>query len=528
VFTVRVKVPENTTLGIPVFLSMGPTHPMTQAGPYEWVAALGSMPPGSEARFRINLGGDMAGADGSPGLEGSGERTVTVPDGPEEIFMEVQKWANLPDPVARDAQGGLAVTFRLSVPPDTAPDATIVLTGDSPAFGAGGTVMAQVPGNPWLYQATVNFDDAGPLRYRYALDGTALGSGEMAASVAHHGQEVNDYLTSWSGAPALPREEWVSGIYTPDFWSQSFLASSASAFDAMGEVNGEWVAISSVWSFGRIVPEPTVESRPVRIWSVLTPLEDIRAQAAIARESGLKIFLAPQQNPEVHPEWRDETAAAGATAWWETWLEEAEAQWMWNAITAEEIGAELLMLPGFVFHVFPQPDFFTDPAYLPQFDLAVQALITRVRGVYSGKILISGGQTGYDFPGMADYVGTTTYDLGVPDSLPANASFQELRDFYNGRFEDRVDGIWQRWGKPVLFYTIHVPAKPQDGDPYGQLFQAAGYEAIFQEIAERPYVAGTFSWSFEMIGAPWRVTDGVRGRAGGAVMAKWYELLGGD
>jgi hypothetical protein len=201
---------------------------------------------------------------------------------------------------------------------------------------------------------------------------------------------------------------------------------------------------------------------------------------------------------------------------------------MWNAVLAEEIGAELLMLPGFVFHVFPQPGFFTDPAYVPQFDLAVQALITKVRDVYSGKILISGGQTGYNFPGMADYVGTTTYDLGVPESLPADASFQELSDFYSQRFEERVDGIWERWGKPVLFYTIHVPAKPQDGDPYGQLFQAAGYEAIFQEIAERPYVAGSFSWSFEMIDAPWRVTDGVRGRAGGAVMAKWYELLGGS
>jgi hypothetical protein len=233
-------------------------------------------------------------------------------------------------------------------------------------------------------------------------------------------------------------------------------------------------------------------------------------------------------NPEVHPNWQDETVSAGSAEWWDLWLTEAEAQWMWNAIIGEEIGAEMLMLPGYVFHVFPPTGFFEDPeGYAPQFDLAVQGLIGKVREVYSGKILISGGQTDYDFPGLADYVGVTTYDIGVPNDLPADASFNELTGYYEPRFEEKVDALYARWHKPVLFYTIHAPAKAQDGDPFGELFQAAAYEALFRLIYQRPHVTGSFTWSYSMNGGSQFLTDGVRGRTAEAVMAKWHEVLSG-
>ena len=524
--TLQVDVPENTPAGVPVYMRTGPTTRMNQTGPTQWVAVVGSHPPGSEFRYTISLGDDMNGIDGSPGLDETGFRAFTVPVESTEVAVKVSKWANLPDPALRDDRNGLTVKFRLSVPLDTPEGATIVVSGDRPALGANGTTMRSVPGNRWLYEADVNFDHDGLLRYRYTVTETGFSSDELSVQTAFHGQEVNDFITSWSGTPASTRDGWISGIYMPDFWSKAFLPSSASAFDAALEANGEWVAISSVWSFGQIQPEPFLESRPVRIWTVLTPIEDIRAQAAVAREKGLKVFLAPQMNPEVHPNWQDETVSAGSREWWDQWLEQAETQWMWNAIVAEEIGAELLMLPGYVFHVFPPPFFFHDQEYVPEFDLKVQELIGKVREVYSGKILISGGQTDYDFPGLADYVGVTTYDLGIP-VLPADASFADLQGHYAPAFEQKVDPLWERWGKPVLFYTIHAPAKPRDGDEFGQLFQAAAYEAMFQQIAARPYVTGAFTWAFDMVGAWQFQTGGVRDRAAEAVMAKWFELLSG-
>ncbi len=523
--TLRVDVPVNTPEGVPVYLRNGPTYRMNQLNSTQWVTVIGSHPPGSEYRFSISLGDDMYGKDGSPGLDVEGNRSITVPGESSEVPVKVTKWASLPDPTLRDDRGGLTVTFRLSIPPETPENATIVLTGDRPAVGANGTVMSQVPGNPWLYEADVNFGHDGPMRYRYTVSETERTSGELTVDTDYHGQEVNDYVAAWDGG-VEPREGWVSGLFLPDFWSESFLPTSDSAFEAGHAVNGEWVAISSVWSFGEILPEPFIESRPVRIWTVLTPIDDIRAQAEVAREQGMKIFLAPQMNPEVLPDWQDQTVSAGSREWWEQWLEQAEAQWMWNALVGEEIGAEMLMLPGYVFHVFPPPSFFHDESYAPEFDLKVQELIAKVREVYSGKILISGGQTSYDFPGLADYVGVTTYDIGVPD-LPSEASVADFQAYYSAGFEQKVDPLWDRWGKPVMLYTIHADSKAGAGDEFGQLYQAAAYEAMFQEIAERPFMAGSFSWAFDYVGAWQFDTSGVRDRAAGAVMAKWYERLGG-
>ncbi len=524
--TLRVTVPANTPEGVPVYLRDGPTYRMHQIGPFEYITAVGSHPPGAEYRFRISLGDDHNGADGSPELEDSGDRAIVFPESDTTINVNVSKWANLPDPTLRAAGGSLTVKFRLSVPLETPDDATIVLMGDRPAVGSEGTVMTQVPGNPWMYEADVNFGHDGLLRYRYAIEGTGLSSKELTVNTDYHGQQVNDFVVSWGDPPAA-RDGWVSGIYMPDFWSEGFLPTSDSAFSAAIEANGEWVAISSVWSFGQIQPLPYLESRPVRTWTVLTPIEDIRAQAAIARANGLKVFLAPQMNPEIHPDWQQQTVDAGSREWWGQWLEQAEAQWMWNAVVAEEIEAELLMLPGYVFHVFPPPAFFADPDYAPEFDLKVQAMIAKVRGVYSGKILISGSQTEYDFPSLADYIGVTTYDLGVPE-LPAAATFEQLEAHYSDRFEQDLDNRWERWGKPVMFYTIHAPARAQAGDEFGQLFQAAAHEAMFQQIEARPYVVGAFTWAFDMVGATDFETDGVRDRAGEAVLAKWYARLSGN
>jgi hypothetical protein len=79
----------------------------------------------------------------------------------------------------------------------------------------------------------------------------------------------------------------------------------------------------------------------------------------------------------------------------------------------------------------------------------------------------------------------------------------------------------------VLFYSIHAPSKAAPDDPYGQLFQAVAYKALFQQIAAKPEISDAFSWSCEMSGAWQYETDGVRNRAAEAVLANWFALLGG-
>lgn len=534
VFNVRVEVPANTPDGAPVYFVLGPSYPMDRIGDQEFVTTLGSFPAGEPVDYRISLGDDLNGLDGSPQADGDGGRRLEVPSESGAVDIAVSRWRSLPDPTLRASDGGLDAVFRLSLPPSTPQGATIRITGNRPALGTDGTVMQPVAGNPWMQQAVVHFAHDGALTYQYSVDGTGLTSRELSVNTDYDGQRVNDWITSWQTAESSPpsalpedRPEWIAGAYPPDFWQPSYLTESAEAFAAARDDNAEWVAISSVWSFGRIQPDPVIESRPLLTWTVLTPIDDIRAQARVAHDMGLKVLLAPQQNPEVQPGWQEQTTRLGTPQWWDQWFDQARAQWMWNAVVSEEIGAEMLLLPGYVFHVFPPVDFFSEPGYASEFDRRVQDLIAEVRSIYSGRILISGGQTDYDFPGLADYVGATTYDLGVPD-LPGDASFGDLVADYSQRFSDTVDRIHDRWGKPVLIYTIHSPSRPRPSDQFGELYQAAAYEAMFREIAARPWVAGSFSWSFNMIGASELVTDGVRGRPAESVLAKWYALLGSD
>ncbi len=532
VFNVRVEVPVNTPAGAPVYFVSGPSYPMDKIADHTYVTTIGSMPAGDSIDYRISLGDDLEGLDGSTEADNYGARVLEVPADSGEISLVVSRWKSLPDPTARDSSGGLNVIFRLSTPPGTPPGSSIRIIGDRPALGADGTLMTTGPSNPWMHEANVHFGHDGPLTYRYAIDGSDMTSGEFTINTDYDGQRVADWVTAWiegdasnQTPPPAPRREWIAGVYPPDFWQPAFLPESNETFSAAIRDNADWVAVSSVWSFGRIQPDPVIESRPLLTWTVLTPIDDIRAQTRVAHDMGLKVLLAPQQNPEVQPDWQDQTTKAGTPEWWNQWIDQARAQWMWNAVLAEEVGAEMLLLPGYVFHVFPPTDFFADPEYAPLFDQAVQDLIGEVRSVYSGKILVSGSQDSYDFPGMADYVGTTTYDLGVPE-LPAEAEFNDLVADYGRRFAERVDTIHDRWSKPVLFYTIHSPSRPRPGDPTGELYQAAAYEAMFRQIAERPFVIGSFSWAFDMIGASEFTTSGVRGRASESVLAKWYDLLG--
>ncbi len=170
--------------------------------------------------------------------------------------------------------------------------------------------------------------------------------------------------------------------------------------------------MSSVWHYGQFDP-PTVEPRRVKAPSVLAPKEDIVAQARIAREKGLEVILGPQLNMEMVPGGVDAVCRSHPQQWLDPWLDEAERFWMWHAIVAEEIGADALVLPGYCFHVFTPVDDATE--YADEFDGEVATLVEKVRGVFGGKLIMNGSARDYDFPGLADLVGLTTYDTGHPD-----------------------------------------------------------------------------------------------------------------
>jgi len=172
---------------------------------------------------------------------------------------------------------------------------------------------------------------------------------------------------------------------------------------------------------------------------------------------------------------------------------------LWNADVAAEIDADALLLPGFVFHVFSGPGRFESDASFEAFDACLAGLVNRVREVYHGKILISGGVRESELPGTADLVGVTTYGTGAPD-LPANASVSEWHAAYDALFVDAVDPLWERWSVPVLFYTINISA-PSGGEG-DEIEQPRQLEGIMQAIDDRPWIAGSFMWAYHMVDLP--------------------------
>ena len=185
------------------------------------------------------------------------------------------------------------------------------------------------------------------------------------------------------------------------------------------------------------------------------------------------------------------------------------------------------MLPGYILHVFAGPGAFESDESFAAFDRALIDLMGRVREVYDGKVLVSGGILEMEFPGLADLVGVTTFDTGRPD-LPAGTTAAEWREAYDALFVERVDPIWERWGKPVFFYTINTQAISDDPLVSPEEAQATELEGIFQALASRPWIAGSMSWACHMIDAPLGGADGVRNRLAEAVLAKYYGAYTGN
>ncbi len=525
--TLRLTVPPNTAPGTPIAFNAGPSHWMTQTGAREWTFFLYGF-PGQREDYRFVLGDDGLGWDGSPGLGEDGLRTFVYPASDAVLRHQVVRWKYSPEVMSVGAGGVAEVTFRVSVPPDTARDATVRIVGNTRPLQAGIT-MSRDAANPWMRQTTVSLPVGEDIVYWYEkADAAAIADRKRSLAIRYHPIEINDWVVAWPGSPtnvAGVRAGFLTGIYTPDFWSDGFLNLSPETMERIKAHNGGWVVVSSVWHFGRLDP-PLVESRRVLAPSVLTPREDILAQARIAREKGLKILLGPQFNMEMLPNGPQAICRTQTREWLEAWLVEAEKMWMWNASVAEEAGAEAMLLPGYCFHVFNWMDE-SDP-YTAEFDRKVSALIEKVRQVFHGKLIVSGDRQELAFPGFADMVGVTTYGTGHPD-LPYDASVEEWRAAYDALFAGTVDPLYQRWGKPVLFYTVHLP--PITGDPTHskQGAQAARLEAIFQALKDRPWVVGTFMWDYAMVDAPLNPEAyGVRGRQGEAVLAKYYGMWGGS
>ena len=521
----RVTTPPDTEEDGFLAVTVGPRLRAARVGRTEFVAYFQGH-PGEVIEYSFNWG-DSEINDGSPGLGPNGMRQLTVGEADSTQAVTIERWTGHRDVSVAAPGSTVDIAFVASLPMATPDDVHVgVVVERGPATQR--FDLAKVAGGP-LWEGTVRLTEGATVTYWIDASGDEPRRGpDRSMTVEYVGQVVNDWVTAWSDAP-LPRggtrPEYITGVYTPDLFSSAMQTHTTPTYERIAEHNGGWVALSSVWHYGQILPKPTIESRQVHAPGVRTPRPHVVEQARKAKAAGLKTLLAPQFNMEMVPGFGDQLNEIGSDAWWDGWYEVAETLWLYHADLAAEVDADALLLPGFVFHVFSGPGRFESQASFERFDARLIELADRVRQVYDGKLLISGGVQESAFPGVADLVGVTTYDTGKPD-LPASASVEEWHAAYDALFVDAVDPLWERWGVPVLLYTINIEA------PFGgvgdEVEQARQLEGILRAVETRPWIAGSFMWSYLMNDQP-TAENGLRNRLGEAVMAKVYgAFVGAD
>jgi hypothetical protein len=516
----RITTPPDTSLDEYLTVTLGPTHIAARVSPTEFVTYLTGF-PGDTLDYYISISDHSEVGEATADGTLVGTRSVVVGGSDTVERVNVERWGTHNSTRALPVGTQTDVLFRASLPAPRDGDDHVTLAlvqgGISRSFD-----LTQLGGGP-LWEGTIRLPVGADVTYHLeALAGDVTRRGpDRTLAVEYEGQVVHDWVSAWSDTPVVvggTRPDYMTGVYTPDLWSDGYQPLTEPTYARIAEHNGGWVALSSVWQYGRILPTPTIESRSVYAPTVRTPRPHIVEQARKAKAAGLKTFLAPQFNMEMVPGFGDQLNSVVSDAFWDGWFEVAEALWLWHADVAAEIDADALMLPGFVFHVYSGPGRFESQESFEAFDARLIGLVDRVREIYSGKLLISGGAEESDLPGAADLVGVTTYDTGKPD-LPASASVAEWHAGYDDLFKTALDPLWERWGVPVLFYTINISA-PNGGDG-DEVEQARQLEGIMRAIDDRPWVAGSFMWAYHMVDQP-ITSDGLRARLGEAVMAKVY------
>ncbi|MDX1534649.1 MAG: hypothetical protein R3291_03415, partial [Thermoplasmata archaeon] len=419
------------------------------------------------------------------------------------------------------------VTFRVAVPLNTPANETVYMEWSSATLGSGSDPLTSLTSNRWIWEGRVTFSAPGDITYAYTRGAARVPeNATRSLAVAYEDQVVTDGVDVWSDLPPMPlAPSFLQGVGPEDFWSVDFLGQYEAALDDIVDQNAEWVVVSSIWSYGRVDPTPLVEPRPLRAGSVFATTEDLQEVIARIHAHGLKAFIVPQFNMELTPG-GDEVWNAHNNSWWAAWLDQARRLYLYNALVAEKAGVEMLLLPGPGFHVFFGSGWFTDPGYLPTFDARMQALIGEVRARYSGLLAVGGVPTEYDFPSLADFVGTTTFALTTPNL--ENRTVGAIRSDYDALLDSQTQPLFARWGRPVIFYQVALNGFGGTDTvltPGHLLLQANAFEAFFQALWNRTWVEGMFTFGYRYTEVPLLVDASTRGKPASAVLAKYFGIL---
>ncbi|MHB8792509.1 MAG: glycoside hydrolase family 113 [Thermoleophilia bacterium] len=337
-------------------------------------------------------------------------------------------------------------------------------------------------------------------------------------------------LTVSPATPAVAQSStdqlpWMIRGFNYPSWSRSEYLSPASS-ESLGSIaatGANWVAVVPTWyvdsvNSSDIAPEDGEGGRTATDAALVKAIDDAHAR-------GLGVMLKP------HVDVRDGTTRvdirpADMTLWFADYramiVDYARLAEM-NQVEMLAIGTELAGISGY-----------ENNAYW-------EALIAEVRTVYHGPITYAASMNDYRsvyFWDQLDYLGLDSYFPLSDNVEPTIAELVNGWTGYVGQFGEadwigRVEAWQAIWNKPVIFTELgyrsssYVGRAPWDCSPaaYDGENQARAYDAAFQVLRDKPWLAGVFWWDWMVpadSGGPGDTNYTVRDKPAEAVVTSWF------
>lgn len=333
---------------------------------------------------------------------------------------------------------------------------------------------------------------------------------------------VNDQPQAVSVNRPLP---WIFQGYNYPSWNYDEYASDASrvSLTDMRATGANYVAIvptqymarSDSVSFG---PDPS--GRTATDEAVAHAIDDAHAR-------GLKVMLKPHIDVIEGDVWRGDIQPADMAAWFVSYRELMTRY----ARLSQAHGVEL-------FVVGTELASLSDDRFRTEWD----GVISAVKSVYHGPLTYAASLNEYGnitFWDRLDYMGLNFYfplsEMAEPDTAELIRGWTS----YSGRYGQanwvaRVESWQASWGKPVIITEIgyrsvkYVGVTPWDcgtNVSYDGDNQARAFEAAFQVLHTKPWLAGVFWWNWavgDSNGGVGETSYTMHGKPAEAVLTSWF------
>lgn len=362
-------------------------------------------------------------------------------------------------------------------------------------------------------------------KWRWLVDDSSLPSAPPSSASA---------LTFQARVNSLP---FMTGVGMHDYWDNSFLELTDKAATHNISKNMGWVLLYPNGKYNdSLVPPFVIDNEPAGQYTEA----DLRAQVQKFRAAGIKVAFSIGIVNDAAPN------SAQNSAYWDSRFAAYKNYIAWVADIAEDEDVDAIFIMSHA--LLPGP-----AAERP--DNAItrwQNVMADVRAVYSGKI-------GYNLHWNKDFdelhpltnfaniisqfdmIGAIMWDTLGSQNAPTNA---ELRTEIAAQYDKFLKSVWDDYAKPTVITqvaytsaamchkgdrlypadTVSIsPWEPYDNSVAMDLtLQARVYDAIYAEIASRPYIIGTY-----IFGQPyWKSIDknmGVWGKPAEEIISTWYD-----